>query len=171
MCHWGLAHALGPFPNKVPGKLGDKYPVFDPTAAHDAIEHIRKAQLNSDAAEVALGHSSSSSGSVGGGLDRTAVARDKQLIHLSVLRFEGGVKAVKHGDWISQERRYADAMAKLAHDLEPQVGSWSGLEGPTALTSSSCLLYACMGVGVGDHQGPGAAALWPGLHVESATTT
>jgi hypothetical protein len=136
MCHWGLAHALGPFPNKVPGKLGDKYPVFDPTAAHDAIEHIRKAQLNSDAAEVALGHSSSS-GSVGGGLDRTAVARDKQLIHLSVLRFEGGVKAVKHGDWISQERRYADAMAKLAHDLEPQVGSWSGLEGPTAL----CVLH------------------------------
>lgn len=46
-------HLQGPTPNKTPGKLGDKFPSFQPTHATDALTYSQSAvQLNSAALQA-----------------------------------------------------------------------------------------------------------------------
>jgi hypothetical protein len=54
-CLVHVTRVQGPNPNKLPGKLGDKYPSFLPTHATDALQHIQTAvSLNSAALQAGI---------------------------------------------------------------------------------------------------------------------
>jgi hypothetical protein len=112
MCYWGLAYATGPMPNKTPGKIGEGFPVFDATAAQDGFDFAQKAS------KIHAGKSTSSSSS--------RWKTEGRLIDSMLERYTGGVRALKRGAWRDKESVYAEQMAKIAEEADPQVGEAPG---------------------------------------------
>ncbi|KAF8055909.1 hypothetical protein HT031_006548 [Scenedesmus sp. PABB004] len=104
MCHWGLAHAQGPMPNKVPGRLGQTFPAYTAAHATDAHAHMQAALRASDAA---LGSSS---------LDAALVRRDRRIIDAAAARFGGGAAALRDGSWRAREAAWAERMAAIGEE-------------------------------------------------------
>ena len=98
-------------PNKTPGKIGERFPVFDATAAQDGFDFARKA------ANIHAGKSRSSDSSSG-----ARWKTEGQLIDSMLQRYTGGVKALKRGRWMEKESMYAERLVKIAEEAEPQVG-------------------------------------------------
>ncbi|WIA40430.1 hypothetical protein OEZ86_013787 [Tetradesmus obliquus] len=147
MCHWGLAYAQGPMPNKVPGKLGDPYPAFLPTHATDAHSH----------AQAALRHSHAALGAAH--LNVGLVRREQALVQALAQRFAEGAAALKGGKWRTAEARYAQRMQQLAEEeQDADAFAWAaeaymnltpwdyyaedGSLRPTAATAEALLLQA-----------------------------
>eukprot|EP00878_Enallax_costatus_P014401 GHUV01015061.1.p1 GENE.GHUV01015061.1~~GHUV01015061.1.p1 ORF type:complete len:401 (+),score=88.02 GHUV01015061.1:159-1361(+) len=111
MCHWGLAYAVGPMPNKTPGKQGDSWPSFQPKHAADALLHIQRAvQYNQQA--------------TGSQLDIQLVKRDRQYIEALAERYSKGAAGVKGGKWKEQEAKYAQRMRQVA-ESEQDVDAYA----------------------------------------------
>jgi hypothetical protein len=92
----------GPTPNKPPGKLGDKYPSFQPTHATDALAHIQAAAgLNHAALQAGL-H------------DQKLLLKEEELIQALLQRYASGAAAIKANRWQGHETAYADSLRQLA---------------------------------------------------------
>lgn len=102
----------GPTPNKPPGKLGDKFPSFQPTHATDALTHIQTAvQLNSAALQA-------------GTHDQQLLLREEGLIQALAERFGAGAAALKSNKWWQHETAYAQRLKQLAE--REKVSGWVG---------------------------------------------
>lgn len=100
--------AQGPTPNKTPGKLGEKFPSFQPTHATDALAHIQTAvQLNRAALQA-------------GTHDQQLLLREEGLIQALAERFADGAAALKANRWWQHEMAYAERLKQLAE--RQQVG-------------------------------------------------
>jgi hypothetical protein len=92
----------GPTPNKPPGKLGDKYPSFQPTHATDALAHAQAAAGLNHAALQAGAH------------DQQLLLREEGLIQALLQRYASGAAAIKAKRWLAHETAYAESLRKLA---------------------------------------------------------
>lgn len=92
----------GPTPNKPPGKLGARYPTFQPTHATDALGHIQAAAALSSAALQAGRH------------DVHLLLREQAVIHAMQQRYAAGAAALKANKWWQHEAAYAQRLKELA---------------------------------------------------------
>lgn len=92
----------GPNPNKLPGKLGERFPSFQPTHATDALQRVQTAlKLNSAALQA-------------GQHDQQLLLREEALIRALSERYASGAAALKAKKWRQHETAYADRLAELA---------------------------------------------------------
>lgn len=92
----------GPNPNKLPGKLGERFPSFQPTHATDALQRVQTAlKLNSAALQA-------------GRHDQQLLLREEALIRALSERYASGAAALKAKKWRQHETAYAERLAELA---------------------------------------------------------